>query len=118
MDSRMTSAGQFSNVWATQLAKFNTGSAFPAVRPPARRGDSLGTLVGFVVPSNYDQTYGLTVTVWSVRRPGKQQQDTASRNALRITLLRAWAWPGSRSAIDSSSAPAMASFYDRIYGNL
>ena len=44
--------GQFTNVWNTQLARFNTGSAFPA--------NPIGTLIGFVVPSNYDTTAGFT----------------------------------------------------------
>ena len=47
-------AGRFSNEWAREIAKVNTGSWFLA-HPE-------GTLGGFVVPSNYDKTYGLTAT--------------------------------------------------------
>ena len=46
-------SGEFANVWASQAAKVNTGSFF--------LNNPNGTLVGFVVPSNFDvKDFGLT----------------------------------------------------------
>ncbi|MGA9883613.1 MAG: TonB-dependent receptor [Candidatus Acidiferrales bacterium] len=59
--------GQFANLWQSQMAKVNTGSFFlaDAAAPGCANGPDapvlpVGTLAGFVVPSNFDKTAGLT----------------------------------------------------------
>jgi Carboxypeptidase regulatory-like domain len=54
--------GQFTNIWTSQLALVNTGSAFLSAASdicPAT-GNPVGTLAGFVVPKNFDPAAGLT----------------------------------------------------------
>jgi hypothetical protein len=57
--------GQFSDIWANQLATVNTGSFFLnqpltcSIAPTAAL-EPVGTLAGFVVPSNFDPAAGLT----------------------------------------------------------
>ncbi|MGA8767894.1 MAG: hypothetical protein WB559_12825 [Candidatus Acidiferrales bacterium] len=101
--------GRFSNVWASQLATVNTGSFF--LNNPA------GTLAGFVVPSNYDKTYGLTapngasgVLVNSNKTlvPGTPLHNFAPRLGL------AWQPLGNRFVVRAG----YGWFYDRVYGNL
>ncbi len=54
--------GQFTNVWTSQLALVNTGSAFlsGATNICGATGNPVGTLAGFVVPKNFDPAAGLT----------------------------------------------------------
>jgi hypothetical protein len=105
-------AGRFANDWSTQVNKLNTGSALLAL-------GSCGTLVGFVVPSNYDKSYGLTspapcstggalVNSNQTLLPGKPWHDFAPRLGL------AWQPLGTKFVVRA----AYGWFYDRIYGNL
>jgi hypothetical protein len=104
-------SGQFSNVWGSQVAKLDTGSALNALGPA-------GTLVGFVVPSNFDvKDFGLTgplgqtgVLVNSNKTlvPGSPWHNFAPRLGLawqplsdKFVVRAGYGW-----------------FYDRIYGNL
>jgi Carboxypeptidase regulatory-like domain len=57
--------GQFTNIWDSQLALENTGSFYlsqPATCQvsPTSPLEPVGTLAGFVVPSNFDPAAGLT----------------------------------------------------------
>lgn len=59
--------GQFANLWQSQMAKVNTGSFFlaDAAAPGCANGPNapvlpIGTLAGFVIPSNFDGAAGLT----------------------------------------------------------
>jgi hypothetical protein len=55
--------GQFTNVWQSQLATVDTGSAFlsgPLATICPDTGLPVGTLAGFVVPTNFDKTAGFT----------------------------------------------------------
>jgi hypothetical protein len=102
-------SGRFANVWASEAAKVNTGSWFLA-HPE-------GTLVGFVVPSNYDPTPGLTapsgasgVVVNSNQTlvPGTPWHNFAPR------LGAAWQPLGDKLVVRAG----YGIFYDRVYGNL
>lgn len=102
-------SGQFSNIWLSQLAKFNTGSAF--------LGSATGTLEGFVVPSNFDKTAGFTapngaggVLVNSNKTlvPGTPWHNFAPR------LGVAWQPLGTKFVVRAGYGV----FYDRVYGNL
>jgi len=101
--------GQFTNIWTSQLAKFNTGSAF--LNSPT------GTLNGFIVPSNFDRTAGFTapngatgVFINSNRTllPGTPWKTFAPR------LGVAWQPFGNKFVVRAG----YGFFYDRIYGNL
>ncbi|MBZ5502846.1 MAG: carboxypeptidase-like regulatory domain-containing protein [Acidobacteriia bacterium] len=106
------SSGRFSNDWASQAAKVNTGSWFLA--------NPQGTLVGFVAPSNYDKTYGLTgsdgtgtatgVLVNSNQTlvPGTPWKSFAPRIGL------AWQPLGNKFVVRAG----YGWFYDRLYGVL
>ncbi len=103
-------SGQFANVWPSQLAKLNTGSEFQAL-------GATGTLVGFVVPSNFDKSFGLTapsgatgVLVNSNKTlvPGTPLNNFAPRIGVawqplndKFVVRAGYGW-----------------FYDRVYGNL
>jgi len=57
--------GQFSDIWASQLALVNTGSFFlsqplSCQASPTAAFQPVGTLAGFVVPKNFDRTAGFT----------------------------------------------------------
>jgi Carboxypeptidase regulatory-like domain len=103
-------SGQFSNVWGSQLAKINTGSYF--------LNNPTGTLVGFVVPSNFAvKQFGLTapngasgVLVNSNKTlvPGSPWHNFAPR------LGVAWQPLNDRFVVRAG----YGWFYDRIYGNL
>jgi hypothetical protein len=105
-------SGEFANVWSTQAAKVNTGSFF--------LNNPCGTLVGFVVPSNFAvSTFGLTspppcattgVLVNSNKTlvPGSPWHNFAPR------LGVAWQPLGSNFVVRAG----YGWFYDRIYGNL
>jgi hypothetical protein len=103
-------SGQFANVWASQLAKINTGSYF--LNNPA------GTLVGFVVPSNFDvKDFGLTapdgatgvlVNGNKTLVPGTPWHNFAPR------LGFAWQPLNDKFVVRGG----YGWFYDRIYGNL
>jgi hypothetical protein len=102
-------SGQFSNVWTSQLALFNTGSAF--------LNDPTGTLTGFVVPSNFDKTAGFSapngatgVLVNSNKTllPGSPLHNFAPRLGL------AWQPLNDKFVVRAG----YGLFYDRVYGNL
>jgi hypothetical protein len=54
--------GQFTNIWATQLALVDAGSNYlnAASNICPSTGNPVGTLVGFVVPKNFDRAAGFT----------------------------------------------------------
>jgi hypothetical protein len=103
-------SGQFSNVWASQLAKVNTGSYFLS--------NPTGTLVGFAVPTNFDvKQFGLTApdgasgVITNTNKtlvPGSPWHDFAPR------LGFAWQPLGERFVVRGG----YGWFYDRVYGNL
>ena len=113
-------AGRFSNVWSTQLAKLNTGSAFAALGPanPGMLGSlPVGSLMGFVLPSNYDPEFGVTspsgatgvlINKNKTLVPGTPANDLAPRIGL------AWQPLGSKFVVRAG----YGWFYDTIYGNL
>ena len=101
--------GQFTNVWTTQLAKVNTGSFF--------LNNPNGTLVGFVVPSNFDRTAGFTA-------PNGATGVLINSNK---TLLPGTPWHNFAPRIGVAWQPLSDKFvvragygwfYDRVYGNL
>lgn len=103
-------SGQFSNVWGTQINKLNTGSALEGL-------GSTGTLVGFVLPSNFDDTYGVTspsgatgvhINNNKTLVPGTPTNDFAPR------LGFAWQPLGHNFVVRGG----YGFFYDTIYGNL
>src|ERR1700728_45762 len=104
-------SGQFSNVWDTQVNKLNTGSDLAAL------GD-VGTLVGFVVPSNFDvKDFGLTSPLGATGVfvngnktlvPGTPWHDVAPR------LGVAWQPFNGKFVVGDG----YGFFYDTIYGNL
>ena len=104
-------SGQFSNVWNTVVNQLNTGSGLAAL------GDT-GTLVGFVVPSNFDvKDFGLTapsgasgvlVNGNKTLVPGTPLHDFAPR------LGVAWQPLGDKFVVRAG----YGWFYDTIYGNL
>jgi hypothetical protein len=104
-------SGQFSNVWNRQIDQLNTGSGMAAL-------GTTGTLLGFVVPSNFDvKQFGLTapngasgVLVNSNKTllPGSPLHNFAPRIGIawqplndKFVVRAGYGW-----------------FYDRIYGNL
>jgi hypothetical protein len=102
--------GRYSNVWDTQLNKLNTGSQLLAL-------GATGTLVGFVLPSNYEKSAGLTapsgasgvlVNGNSTLMPGSPWYNFAPRIGV------AWQPLSSKFVVRA----AYGWFYDRIYGNL
>jgi Carboxypeptidase regulatory-like domain len=111
-------SGDFANVWASQIAKENTGSFFlnQPIDPTYGRPD--GTLIGFVVPSNFAvKQFGLTapggaggVLVNSNKTlvPGTPWHDFGPR------LGVAWQPLSDRFVVRAG----YGMFYDRIYGNL
>ena len=113
-------SGQFSNDWGSLISQLNTGSALAALGPaePGVVGSvPVGTLQGFVVPSNYDKTYGLTspsgasgVLVNSNKTlvPGTPLNDFAPR------LGVAWQPFGHNFVVRAG----YGWFFDTIYGNL
>ena len=102
-------SGQFSNVWASQAAKLNTGSYFL---------DGGATLLGFVVPSNFDvKQFGLTgpdgetgvlVNGNKTLVPGTPLDNFAPR------LGVAWQPLGEKFVVRAG----YGWFYDRLYGSL
>ena len=102
-------SGQFSNVWASQAAKLNTGSYFL---------DGGATLTGFVVPSNFDvRDFGLTgpdgetgvlINENKTLVPGTPWNNFAPR------LGVAWQPLGDKFVVRAG----YGWFYDRLYGSL
>jgi hypothetical protein len=102
-------SGQFTNVWTTQLAKANTGSYF--------LNNPVGTLLGFVVPSNYDKTAGFSAPDGATGvltngnktlLPGSPWHNFAPRVGL------AWQPLNDKFVVRAG----FGIFYDRVYGNL
>ncbi len=104
-------SGQFTNVWQSQIEKLNTGSGLAALGAP-------GTLLGFVVPSNFDvKQFGLTgplgatgVLVNSNKTllPGTPLNEFAPRIGI------AWQPLGNNFVVRAG----YGWFYDTIYSNL
>jgi Carboxypeptidase regulatory-like domain len=105
-------SGQFTDVWETQLTKLNTGSALNALGPT-------GTLVGFVVPTNFDKKdFGLTAPTGATGvvssgtktlLPGSPLNEFAPRIGL------AWEPFGGNKFVVRAG---YGWFYDTIYANL
>jgi len=102
--------GRFSNVWNKDLAKLNTGSELLTL-------GATGTLVGFIVPSNYEKSAGLTAPTGA----------TGVRVNSNETLVPGSPWYNFAPRIGVAWQPlsskfvvraAYGWFYDRIYGNL
>ncbi len=114
------SSGRFSNDWASLAAQENTGSWFLA--------NPAGTLLGFVAPSNYDKTYGLTGTTPPVGGspgiPGTASGVLVNSNQ---TLVPGTPWKSFAPRIGLAWQPlgdkfvvraGYGWFYDRLYGVL
>jgi Carboxypeptidase regulatory-like domain len=110
-------SGQFTNIWLPQLLKYNTGSAF--LSQPACPADFgyVGTLLGFVVPSNFDPAAGFT---------GPCGETGVLKNSNK-TLLPGSPWHNFAPRIGVAWQPlgekfvvraGYGMFYDRVYGNL
>jgi Carboxypeptidase regulatory-like domain len=111
-------SGEFANVWANELAKFNTGSAFLDQPVLPQFGHPIGTLLGFAVPSNFavkqfgltapDGASGVVVNSNKTLVPGTPWHNFAPR------LGFAWQPLGDKFVVRGG----YGLFYDRIYGNL
>jgi hypothetical protein len=104
-------SGRFANVWSSELAKVNTGSWF---LDPA---NSAGTLVGFVLPSNYDPTPGLTAPNGASGVLVNSNQSLVPGTPWHLFAPRlglAWQPLGDKFVVRAG----YGWFYDRIYGNL
>jgi Carboxypeptidase regulatory-like domain/TonB dependent receptor len=102
-------SGQFTNIWLNQLDKANTGSYF--------LGNPIGTLTGFVVPSNFDRTAGFAapngatgvlINGNKTLLPGTPLHNFAPRIGV------AWQPLGNKFVVRAG----YGLFYDRVYGNL
>ncbi len=103
-------SGEFSNVWASQINKLNTGSALEALGPE-------GTLVGFVVPSNFAfKTFGLTAPsgATGVLVNGNKTLVPGTPKEFAPRLGIAWQPFGTRFVVRAG----YGWFYDTIYSNL
>lgn len=104
-------SGEFSNVWASQVNKLNTGSALAALGPT-------GTLVGFVVPSNFAfKTFGLTApggATGVLVNGNKTLVPGTPLNEFAPRLGVAWQPFGTRFVVRAG----YGWFYDTIYSNL
>ena len=111
-------SGQFGNDWINLVEKVNTGSFFINQGPCGATSNPIGTLQGFLVPSNFDvQKFGLTgpcgvsgVTVNGNKTlmPGSPWHNFAPRIGV------AWQPLGERFVVRAG----YGMFYDRVYGNL
>jgi hypothetical protein len=112
-------SGQFGNDWINLVEKVNSGSFFINQGPCGPPGSNpIGTLQGFVVPSNFDvKKFGLTgpcgvsgVTVNGNKTllPGSPWHNFAPRIGV------AWQPLGERFVVRAG----YGMFYDRVYGNL
>ena len=104
-------SGEFTNVWNSQLAKVNTGSAFAAL-------GKTGTLAGFVVPTNFAvKTFGSDGAFRRYRCDLHGYQDTPSGEPFeRVCSPIGLAWQpfGDRFVVRAG----YGWFWDTIYGNL
>jgi Carboxypeptidase regulatory-like domain len=104
-------SGQFANVWQTQINKLNTGSALAGL-------GSVGTLTGFVVPSNFDvKDFGLTSPQGAsgvLRNSNKTLLPGSPLNEFAPRLGVAWQPFGQKFVVRAG----YGWFYDTIYGNL
>lgn len=104
-------SGEFSNVWDTQINKLNTGSALQALGPT-------GTLVGFVVPSNFAvKTFGLTAPSGATGvlvNGNKTLVPGTPLNEFAPRLGVAWTPFGTKFVVRAG----YGWFYDTIYSNL
>ncbi len=110
--------GQFGNDWLSLASKVNTGSFFINQGACGASGNPLGTLQGFLVPSNFDvKDFGLTgpcgvsgVTVNGNKTllPGSPWHNFAPRIGV------AWQPIGDKFVVRAG----YGLFYDRVYGNL
>jgi hypothetical protein len=104
-------SGEFSNVWGTQINKLNTGSALQTLGPN-------GTLVGFVVPSNFAfKTFGLTAPSGATGvlvNGNKTLVPGTPLNEFAPRLGVAWQPFGTNFVVRAG----YGWFYDTIYSNL
>jgi len=104
-------SGEFSNIWASQIDKLNTGSALQALGPT-------GTLVGFVVPSNFAfKTFGLTAPTGATGvlvNGNKTLVPGTPLNEFAPRLGVAWQPFGTNFVVRAG----YGWFYDTIYSNL
>src|ERR1700728_3292188 len=111
-------SGQFGNDWINLADKVNTGSFFINQAECGTSGEPIGTLQGFLVPSNFAvKKFGLTgpcgvsgVTVNGNKTllPGSPWHNFAPRIGV------AWQPLGERFVVRAGCGV----FYDRVYGNL
>jgi len=111
-------AGQFSDDWQNLAAQVNTGSFFLGQAICPGTGNPVGTLAGFVVPTNFDvKQFGLTgpcgasgvkSTGTKTLFPGSPWHNFAPR------LGVAWQPLGEKLVVRAG----YGLFYDRVYGNL
>jgi Carboxypeptidase regulatory-like domain/TonB-dependent Receptor Plug Domain len=111
-------SGQFGNDWVSLAEQVNTGSFFLDQGECGASGNPIGTLQGFVVPSNFDvKKFGLTgpcgvsgVKVNSNKTllPGSPWHNFAPRIGV------AWQPLGDKFVVRAGYGV----FYDRVYGNL
>jgi hypothetical protein len=108
--------GLFTNVWPSQIETLNTGSALMNVADPTLK--PVGTLVGYVVQSNYNRPKNFNLTapngatgVFVNNNKTLMHPSPSANFAPRIGL----AWQAMNKLVVRAGYGV---FYDRIYGNL